>query len=206
MDARERLELFDRLHKAQRRLVGDHVRSLSIHFVIRGRLQTLRGIDMRSILSYCEGLPERSFGAGEVLLVEKEKQGILYILIEGEIEVLKGDIQITTASEPGAIFGEMSILLDMPHTATVKTLTPSRMYVVERAADFLLSQTEITYQLAQLLAHRLFSVTTYLVDLKKQFEDRQDHLGMVDEVLETLVHQQVEECNPGSDRDPNTTI
>ena len=61
---------------------------------------------MRTILSYCQGLPERTFGAGEVLLVEKEKQGILYILIEGEIEVLKGDLQITTASEPGAVFGE----------------------------------------------------------------------------------------------------
>lgn len=161
---------------------------------------------MRTILSYCQGLPERTFGRGEVLLVEKEKQGILYILIEGEIEVLKGDFQITTASEPGAVFGEMSILLDIPHTATVRTLTPSRMHVVERAAEFLQSHTDITYQLAQLLAQRLYSVTTYLVDLKKQFEDRQDHLGMVDEVLETLVNQQVEECNPGSDRDPSTTI
>jgi CRP-like cAMP-binding protein len=57
---------------------------------------------MRTILSYCQGLSERTFGPGEVLLVEKEKQSILYILIEGEIEVLKGDFQITTASEPGA--------------------------------------------------------------------------------------------------------
>ena len=161
---------------------------------------------MRTILSYCQGLPERTFGSGEVLLVEKEKQGILYILIEGEIEVLKGDFQITTTSEPGAIFGEMSILLDIPHTATVRTLTPSRLHMVERATEFLQSQTDVTYQLAQLLAQRLYSVTTYLVDLKKQYEDRQDHLGMVDEVLETLVHQQVEECSPGSDRDPNTTI
>ncbi|MGZ8467181.1 MAG: cyclic nucleotide-binding domain-containing protein, partial [Candidatus Binatia bacterium] len=91
---------------------------------------------MRTILSYCQGIPERTFGPGEVLLVEKEKQGILYILIEGEIEVLKGDFQITTASEPGAVFGEMSILLDIPHTATVRTLTPARMHVVERAAEF----------------------------------------------------------------------
>ena len=37
---------------------------------------------MRTILSYCQGLPERAFGAGEVLLVEKEKRGILYILME----------------------------------------------------------------------------------------------------------------------------
>ncbi len=161
---------------------------------------------MRTILSYCQGLPERTFGAGDTLLVEHEKKGVLYILTEGSIEVLRGDMQIATASEPGSVFGEMSVLLDLPHTATVKALTPSRVYVVERAAEFLQSQTEIAYQLAKLLAQRLYSMTTYLVDLKKQFGDQQDHLGMVDEVLETLVHQQAEECTPGSDRDPSTTI
>jgi CRP/FNR family cyclic AMP-dependent transcriptional regulator len=206
MIARKRPELGDWQHIAQRRLVGDHVGGVSILTAIRCILPLCGGTAMRTILSYCQGLSERTFGPGEVLLVEKEKQGVLYILIEGEIEVLKGEFQVTTACEPGAIFGEMSILLDIPHTATVRTLTQSRLHVVERAAEFLKSHTDITYQLAQVLAQRVYSVTTYLVDLKKQYEDRQDHLGMVDEVLETLVHQQIEECSPGSDRDPNTTI
>jgi CRP-like cAMP-binding protein len=161
---------------------------------------------MRTILSFCQGLPEKTSGPGEVLLAEGGREEILYILIEGEVEVLKGDFQINTVSEPGAIFGEMSVLLDLPHTATVKTHTPSRMHVVEHASEFLQSHTDIAYQLAKLLAQRLHSITTYLVDLKSQFEDQKDHLGMVDEVLETLVHQQAEECTPGSDRDPNTTI
>jgi CRP/FNR family transcriptional regulator, cyclic AMP receptor protein len=161
---------------------------------------------MREILSFCQKLPETTFSPGEVLLAEGGKDRILYILIEGEIEVLKGDFQINTVSEPGAIFGEMSVLLDIPHTATVKTLAPSRVYMVERAGEFLQSHMDITYQLARLLAQRLHGITTYLVDLKNQFEDQKDHLGMVDEVLETLVHQQAEECLPGSERDPNTDL
>lgn len=161
---------------------------------------------MRTILSFCQDLPEVTFGPGEVLLAERERVGVLYILIEGEVEVLKEDFQISTVSEPGAIFGEISVLLDIPHTATVKALTTSRMYVVQRASEFLQSQTDITYQLARLLAQRLHGVTTYLADLKRQFEDQENHLGMVDVVLETLVHQQDEECIPGSDRDPDTTI
>lgn len=161
---------------------------------------------MRTILSFCQNLPEATFSPGEVLLAEGERTGILYILIEGEIEVVKGDFQVSTVSEPGAIFGEISVLLDIPHTATVKALTASRAYVVQRANEFLQSQTDITYQLARLLAQRLYGVTTYLVDLKSQFEDQESHLGMVDAVLETLVHQQDEECTPGSDRDPNTTL
>jgi CRP/FNR family cyclic AMP-dependent transcriptional regulator len=121
--------------------------------------------------------------------------------------VLKGDLQIVTISEPGALFGELSVLLDIPHTATIKTLTPSRVYVVERASEFLQSHTDIAYQLAKLLAQRLHGMTTYLVDLKSQFADHAGHLGMVDEILGTLVHQQAEEeCTPGSERNPTTTL
>ena len=39
------------------------------------------------------------------------------------------------------------------------------------------------------LCLRLFNLNQYLVDLKSQFEGH-DHLGMVDEVLETLMNQQ----------------
>lgn len=160
----------------------------------------------RTVLSFCHGLPERLFEPGEVLLVEGGADKFLYVLIEGEVEVLKGDTQVNTQSEPGAIFGELAVLLDVPHTATVRAISPSRTYVIERAGDFLRSNTELAFLLAKLLAKKLNSITTYLVDLKRQFEDREDHLGMVDEVLETLLHQQVEEHTPGSDRYPDTTI
>lgn len=161
---------------------------------------------MRTLLSYCEGFPQPSFDPGEVLLTEGGRAGVLYVLIEGEVEVLKGGFRVATISEPGAIFGEMSVLLDIAHTATVKTLVPSRLHVVEHASEFLRLHADIAYHLAKLLAHRLHGVTTYLVDLKRQFKDEDNHLEMVDEVLKTLVHQQDEECDPGSDRYPDTTI
>lgn len=161
---------------------------------------------MQPILNYCRGLPERTFAAGEVLLDEGGQTGILYVLVDGHIDVVRGSVLVATVSEPGAIFGEMSVLLDIPRTATVKARAASRVHVIENAADFLRSHTDVTYQLAKLLAQRLFGVTTYLVDLKKQFEDQSSHLGMVDEVLGSLLHQQDEECAPGSERDPDTTI
>ena len=161
---------------------------------------------MRTVLGFCHGLPERLFESGEVLLAEGGTDEMLFILIEGEVEVVKGKVQVNTQSEPGVIFGELEVLLDIPHTATVRALTPSRTYVVAHAADFLQSHPDLTFQLAKLLARKLNSITSYLVDLKSQFEDQQDHLGMVDEVLETLLHQQVEEHTPGSDRYPDRAI
>jgi CRP/FNR family cyclic AMP-dependent transcriptional regulator len=161
---------------------------------------------MRDVLEHCAGTPEREFAATEVLLAEGDRAGVLYILIDGEVEIVKGDFQITVVSEPGSIFGETSVLLDIPHTATVRALTACRAHVIDNAREFLNSTPDITYQLARLLAQRLHGVNSYLVDLKRQFEDQSNHLGMVDVVLETLVHQQEEECSPGSDRDPNTTL
>jgi CRP-like cAMP-binding protein len=148
---------------------------------------------MPSILEYCKDLPEKRFAAGDVLLHEGRRSGVLYVLIEGEVEILKRDVQINTVREAGAIFGEISVLLNVPHMATVKASAPSRLYVVDKARRFLESHPDVAFQIAKLLGQRLRLVTTYLVDLKRQFEQHEDHLGMVDEVLESLVHHQGED-------------
>lgn len=88
------------------------------------------------------------------------------------------------------MLGEMSILLDNPHMATVRCTKDSEFYVVDNASDFLHSNKDITYHLAKTLAQRLNGVTSYLVDLKNQFEGRDDHFSMVDEVLQALVSDQ----------------
>ena len=161
---------------------------------------------MRSVLPFCDGLPERTFKPGEILLAEGGVDKRLYVLIEGEVEVLKDETQVNTQSEAGAIFGELAVLLDIPHTATVRAVAPSRAYFIPDAPAFLHTHPDLAFLLATLLAKKLNSITTYLVDLKHQFRDQQDHLGMVDEVLETLMHQPVEELVPGSDRYPDRTL
>ena len=161
---------------------------------------------MRTILDFCRGLPERSFDAGETWIAEGAKTDTLTILIDGTVEVLKGEVQVHVATEPGAVFGEISALLDIPHTATVRTLAPSRAHVVADAGRFLRSHPDLAYFLSKLMAQRLHGMTTYLADLKVQFEDRPDHLGMVEEVLESLMHQQDEEFVPGSERHPDPKI
>lgn len=161
---------------------------------------------MQSILSLCQGLPEKSFQQGDILMSEGGRDKLIYVLIEGGVEIFKGDILVSSQFEPGAIYGELAVLLNVPHTATVKAATHCRTYVVADANEFLRSHPDMSFLLASLLARKLNSITTYLADLKHQFQDRDDHLGMVDEVLESLLHQQVEELEPGSVRYPDDTI
>ena len=161
---------------------------------------------MQSVLTICQGLPERTFQQGDILMTEGGRDKLIYVLIEGGVDIYKGDILVSSQFDPGAIYGELAVLLDVSHTATVKAATNSRTYVVEEANEFLRSHPDLSFQLASLLARKLNSITTYLADLKHQFEDRDDHLGMVDVVLESLLHEQVEDIEPGSDRYPDDTI
>lgn len=156
---------------------------------------------MPSIADLCQDLPTETFEPGDVLLPQGETTGRLYVLMDGEVEVVTGDFQINRVSEPGAIFGDMSVLLGIPHMATVRALTRCTARVTVDGDGFLQSHKEIAYHLARMLAQRLNGVTSYLVDLKRQFEDEKSHLGMVDEILETLSHQQLSRFSPGSDRD-----
>lgn len=158
---------------------------------------------MRTLLDVCQGrLPKRTFAPDEVVIAEGTPAGSLFILIEGAVEVRKGDYAITVLDEPGAVFGEISVLLDTAHTATVVATIPTRFYVVESPAEFMRSTPDVGLSIARLLARRLHAMTTYLVDLKQQFDQHDDHFGMVDQVLDALTHSQ-QDHKAGSDREPD---
>jgi CRP-like cAMP-binding protein len=161
---------------------------------------------MASILDSCAGAPRTEFAPGTVLIAEGETSGRLFVLAEGCVEVLRGDTQVALVGEAGSIFGEMSVLLNRPHTATVRAASPVRVFVFEDAASFLKSHPDIAFSLSRLLAERLSAATTYLVDLKRQFDGQGNHLGMVGEVLETLIHQQHEDFTQGPENEADPRL
>jgi CRP-like cAMP-binding protein len=154
---------------------------------------------MQAFLDHCRGWPRQELAPGAVLLHEGERSGRLFVLLEGCLEVFRGEAEIAVVDDAGAVFGEMSALLDLPHTASVRALTPSTVHVIDGAAGYLAGHPDLALPLAQLLARRLQNVTSYLVDLKNQYRDRQDHLGMVDEVLESLANDQGSSFIPASE-------
>ncbi len=146
---------------------------------------------------------KKTVEAGTVLLPEGANTGKLYVLVDGAVEISRNGIVFATSADPGAIFGEMSVLLGLPHTASVKTTAPSTVYEIKDATAFMGSDPAIALIVAKTLAQRLYSATTYLVDLKKQYAGESNHLGMVSDVLATLVFQKQTNFEPGSDRQPD---
>ena len=155
---------------------------------------------MRAVLEYCVGSNRRSVPEGTLLIREGETTGHLFVLIEGRLEVVKGDTVVAVITEPGAILGEMSVLLAQPHTATVRAATTSTIYEFSDAAAFLREQPGVALLIARLLAQRLNVATSYLADIKRQYAGHGNHLAMVGEVLESMVNLAPTEVSPGSDR------
>lgn len=144
---------------------------------------------MSGILDLIQNYQVRHFEAGEVILEQGVSGGIMLVLLEGSVEVLRDGIAVASTSEPGVVFGEMSTLLDQPHTATVRAKSRSSFAVIDNPRDFLRCYAQASYYVAELLARRLNALTRYLADVKRQYEGH-DHIAMVDEVLETLMHRQ----------------
>src|SRR3954466_6816593 len=155
---------------------------------------------MRDILEYCIGGLRRNVSAGTLVLHEAGRTGHLYVLIEGRLEVIKGDSVVAVLTEPGAVLGEMSVLLDQPHTATVRAATDSAVYEFDDAASFLRDQPAVALLIAQLLAQRLNVATTYLADLTHQYAGHGSHLSMVSELLHSMINLPPSQVAPGSDR------
>ena len=142
---------------------------------------------MADILDYCQGLGQVSFKPGTVMLPEGERLGRLYVLLEGQVEVIRERTQVTHVDEPGSIFGEMAVLLDMPHSATVRALSSVTAYEIPDALTFLDSRPEFALHIATMLARRLYYTTSYLVDLQQQSAGKRQDLDLVDQILASLV-------------------
>jgi CRP-like cAMP-binding protein len=133
--------------------------------------------------------PLLSQRTGEYLLTQGDKTDTIYFLVDGSVEVVKDGYVVAAVSDRGAVFGEMSILLDYEHTASVRCLEDSTFYAIEHPAKYLQDHPAVIWHIARILGLRLFNLNQYLVDVKRQYEGH-DHLQMVDEVLETLLNQQ----------------
>jgi MFS family permease len=79
-----------------------------------------------------------SVPAGDVVIRAGERGDRFYIVADGELEIVGDGLHRT--AERGDHFGEIALLRDMPRTATVRAVTDSRLYALERG-DFLAAVT-----------------------------------------------------------------
>ena len=121
-------------------------------------------IPSTAVLQSIATLPLATYQAGETVLTAGTKTGRLLILRKGAVTIEKEGTEIARVTEPGAVFGEVSALLNQPHTADVRTLETSEFRVA--CAELLEEDSVILLYVAAILAQRLNLANETIIELK----------------------------------------
>ncbi len=115
----------------------------------------------------------KSYKRGQIILLEGDNSQDLYILVSGELEILRGNKKISEIGEKGALFGDMSFLLRSKRTATVKAKTDVKALRIPKKeiTSFLRKYPDVAREIAKLLAKRL-DETSQVVHGLKEFCDQ----------------------------------
>lgn len=136
-----------------------------------------------------------TFNAGETVILEGDASEDLYILVSGELDVLKGKRRISTIAGTGSFFGEMSFLLGAKRTATIKAkddVTAIRI-PKDKVRTFLGNFPDVGMEISKVLARRLDETSQMFYGFK-EFCDQ-----MPDAVVFTDKEGKIRSCNAAAE-------
>jgi CRP/FNR family transcriptional regulator, cyclic AMP receptor protein len=114
-------------------------------------------------------LPIATYQPGETVLTAGSRTGLLLILKKGAVAIFEGNIEMAKVTEPGAVFGELSALLDQPHAADVRALETTQFHVANADALLVRNPVALLY-VAAVLARRLDAANRAFIELKSQIQ------------------------------------
>ena len=145
--------------------------------------------------------PDEVVGDGVMILRQGERSGALFVLVSGVLEVQRRGRAVVQIGAPGAVVGELGLLLDSPASADVLAVGTTTVRRIDDAEEFFANVPEFAHHLATLLARRLWQISTYLSDVQEQFADRGEVLGLLPTVLQELLGSSRPDPEPGSERE-----
>ena len=130
-------------------------------------LDLIRRVPLFSLLtgeqaqSIAEGVVKRRYRRGEVIVEQGTKSNALYILLTGRARVVTADARgrevILAVLQPGDYLGEMSLIDNEPHSATVRAEVQCDVLVLGRSefARCLPENSSLSYAIMRGLVARL---------------------------------------------------
>jgi CRP-like cAMP-binding protein len=127
-------------------------------------------MEPHEVLERLVDYPLRVFEEGDVVLSEGSSTGRLLFLKHGAVDVMVDDVEVVRVDEPGAVFGDVALLLHQDHKADVRAVQPSSFHVIEDAETFLDNEPAVLIYIAQVLARRLDAVNHLLIEGRSRVE------------------------------------
>ena len=140
--------------------------------------------DGQRLLAQLSSLPVETHRPGSLVLAAGSSTGKLLVLREGTVEVVIDGERIAEVSEPGAVFGELALLLGRPHGADVRALGPASFYVAD-GASYLRADPGAALYLATVLARRVAEVDRHLVAARSRLKSAPAG-RVIDEMMDNI--------------------
>ncbi|MEM7023774.1 MAG: cyclic nucleotide-binding domain-containing protein [Pseudomonadota bacterium] len=125
-------------------------------------------IEPSSILDSLSTVPLVEFAEGDLLLRQGDHTERLLFLKDGAVEILRDGAVLASVSEPGAVFGDMAVILGRPHSADVLATQPSLCHVIENPAQRLKADPALALYVMTVLATRLDAVNGSLIEARER--------------------------------------
>lgn len=129
---------------------------------------------MANLLTLAMAYPLVRFANGEALVTEGEAEGALYVLASGELVVERDGVEIARITEPGALVGEMSVLLGIDHSANVRALGPVEARHIDDGLAFLERSPLAALHVATIACERLNATSALLAELRNGAENSRE--------------------------------
>jgi len=126
---------------------------------------------MDSIMLEIEGMPEKEFKRGEVILQEGQTGTKVYILKEGAVSIQLSGNEICKVNTPGTIFGEISALLEGDYSATVVAEINTTFFAIEDLSTLMSDNHKACLIIARILALRLVNMNHIFPEIKHELQN-----------------------------------
>jgi CRP/FNR family transcriptional regulator, cyclic AMP receptor protein len=141
---------------------------------------------MTELPDFALNLPTETLPAGTFLTLEGGRSGQVYVLETGQLTVLRQGVKLASIDRPGALIGEMAVLLDTAHSASVRAEGAVKVRVLADAAAAFVADPALALHVARVAVGRLNTTSALLVELQRTTRSRPAELALVERLLGAL--------------------
>ncbi len=135
------------------------------------RDQILGSLSLSDLFELLELSPVRKYDAGEYIIKQGETDDLMFILLSGQLEIIRDNISIRVLDTPGEVVGEMGLINKEARSASVRAKNMVECLAINTSyldSDRTSPQSIMFYLFSQILARRLKAENQALLDAKKE--------------------------------------
>lgn len=143
-------------------------------------IEIFEDLSVNELAAVASAIEEIAFDADETVIREGDPGDTLYLIVEGEVAVIKteadGTELILDHIAEGDHFGEMALFEDIPRSASIRTLKASRMLMLHKQEfnEMVREYPRIALNICRVFSGRIRKLHHKISTIEKSIPGRKD--------------------------------